>query len=182
MRTAYALVAAALLLALLAWAPESGAEVTIASATFFPAEPHPGDNITFTTEVNDSYNVSKAYLVYCSVTQGYCYPPREMKYIGEGNFSVGAGKFEEGEWKYNINLTLKDGNTTATPDTHFIVKKETPIDGGGDHNNTTTGNGSVKDNKTVLYVMYGAVGSMVGITLVAAAGVLRRRRKGPEGM
>ena len=181
MRTAYALVAAALLLALSAWAPESGAGVTIVSASFSPAEPHPGDNITFTTEVNGSSNVSKAYLVYCSVTQGVCHTPLEMKYIGEGVFSVDAGKFDEGEWKYNITLQLKDGNITYTPDTHFIVMKETPIDGGGDHNNTTAGNGSGKDNKTALYVMYGAVGSMVVITLVGLAVVLRMRRKGPEG-
>ena len=171
------------MLVLSAGMPGGMAEVSIISYSLSPAEPHPGDNITFTTEVNGSSNVSKAYLVHCSVTPvSFCYPPKEMKYIGEGVYSIDAGKFDEGEWKYNITLQLKDGNITYTPDTHFNVTKETPIDGGGDHNNTTTVNVTKKDNRTFLLVMYGAVGSMVVITLVAAAGVLRRRRKGPEGM
>jgi hypothetical protein len=164
-----------------AWMPGGVAGVSIISYSFSPEEPHPGDNITFTAEVEGSSNVSKAYLVYCSVTNGVCHSPIEMKYIGGGVYSVDAGKFDEGEWKYNITLQLKDGNTTSAPDTHFMVKKETPIDGGGDHNNTTAGNGSRKNNMTFLYVMYGAVGSMVAITLVAAVGVLRRRRLGPKG-
>jgi len=36
----------------------------------------------------------------------------------------------------------------------------------------------VKDDKTVLYVMYGAVGSMAIITLMAVVMVLRMRGKG----
>jgi hypothetical protein len=174
--------AGALLIALAVLSPGAGADVTVIGTSFSPAEPHPDDSIAFymQLDMNDTKNVSKAYLIYCSVDDGVCYPQKVMTYIGEGNYSVDAGKFKEGKWKYNITMQLKDGNITWTPDTPFFVKKETPGNGGGDHNNTTTGNGS-KDNTTVLYIMYGAVGSMVAITLVAAVVVLRTRRKGPEG-
>ena len=180
MRTGYALVAA-LLMVLSVSAPGTGADITFIARSFSPDEPAPDDNITFTVEVNgtsDVSNISKAYLIYCSVDDGVCYPQKEMKYLGGGVYSADAGRFKEGEWKYNITLLLKDSNITWTPDTHFNVTKETPIDGDGDHNNTTDGNGTVKDNKTVLYVMYGAVGSMAIITLMAVVMVLRMRGKG----
>ena len=174
--------AAALMLALAACSPGAGAAITVIGTSFSPAEPRPDDNLSFSVQIdmNDTKNVSKVYLIYCSVDDNVCYPQKEMKYIGEGNYSVDAGKFKEGEWKYNITTQLKDGNITWTPDTHFFVKKQTPGNG-GDHNNTTTGNGTVKDNKIALYVMYGAVVSMVIITVVAAAVVLGQRMKGPEG-
>jgi hypothetical protein len=183
MRKNPAIAAAALVIALAVCSPGAGADITVISTSFSPAELHPDDSITFYIQLdtNDTKNISKAYLIYCSVDDGVCYPQKEMKYMGEGNYSIDAGKFKEGEWKYNITMQLKDGNITWTPDTHFFVKKETPGNGGGDQNNTTGGNGSKKDNRTVLYIMYGAVGSMAVITILAAVFVLRTRRKGPEG-
>ena len=172
--------ASALLLLLMTLAPQGSADVTVISTSISPTEPTPDDAITVSVEVENITNISKVYLTYCEMSPFLCYPPKEMKYIGGGVYSVDAGKFKEGEWKYNITTQLKDGNITWTPDTHFFVKKQTPGNG-GDHNNTTTGNGTVKDNKIALYVMYGAVVSMVIITVVAAAVVLGQRMKGPEG-
>jgi hypothetical protein len=174
--------AVALALAMTAFSPGAGATVTFIGTSMDPVEPHPDDSLAFSVQVdmNDTKNISKAYLIFCSVEDGVCYPQKEMRYVGEGNYSVDAGKFKEGEWKYNITMQLKDSNITWTPDVHFNVTKQTPGNGGGDNNNTTGGNGSAKD-RTALYVVYGAVVSMVTITVVAAAVVVGQRRKGSGG-
>ena len=171
---------AVLLLAFSACLPASGANVTVLSTSITSDTPNPDDSITFNMEVEGSSNVSKAYLTYCSISPALCYPPKEMKYIGGGVYSVDAGKFGEGEWKFNITLQLKDQNTTTTADTHFFVKKETPGNG-GDHNNTTDDDGNKTVDSGTPYIMYAAIGGVAAAVVVVVAAVIWMKKKKPVG-
>lgn len=172
--------AAVVMLALALGNPSHSVGLTVTSNTIYPAGPTTDDNVTVTLEIDNSSNVSKAYMTYCDVGTGLCYPPREMRYIGAGAYTIDAGRFKAGEWKYNVTFQFKDGNTTFTPDTHFIVK--TPGNGGnGNHNNTTDGNDSKPvgngDPKTVYYVL---VGVTIVVVAVAVAVALAMRKKPKE--
>jgi hypothetical protein len=178
MRTVPVSMVAAIIVALSASIPGALADVTVLGSSFSPEKPTPDDAISFTIEVEGSPNVSKAYLTYCSIDSAVCYPPKEMTYVGAGVYTIDAGKFAEGHWKFNITLQLKDQNTTTTPDTHFNVTKETPGNGNGDHNNTTDGNTSNPGENDVPPAIFIAVGA---IAIVAVAAVVLMKKKKPVG-
>lgn len=171
--------AAVMMLAFALSIPSSSLALEVLSNSLSPAAPTTDDNITVTVEVDNSSNISKAYLTYCDVDAGLCYPPKEMRYIGAGAFAVDAGRFKAGEWKYNVTFQFKDGNSTFTPDTHFIIK--TPGSGGdGDQNNTTDGNDTAPvgsgSPQTMYYIVVGVV-IVVAVVAIAVALVMRKKPK-----